>query len=81
MDIFSKKVSEVTFWHLLAAVGAVVALVLVVHTLVKTDNMVTTGANGSFIKPSYFGPLSADKKAEIATNYDKKVAEAAAAKK
>ena len=75
---FDSKAGEVKVWHLLLAVGVVTVLALVLHSMFSTQNMITTGNNGSFLKTSYFGPMSAEKKAEIAVNTDKAAAEAAA---
>lgn len=80
MKFFEGKAGELPVWQLLLVAAVAVVLGCVVFNLVSTQNMVTSGVNGSFLRTSYFGPLSAERKAEIGTNFDKAAAEKAAAK-
>ena len=80
MEFFKQKTSEVPFWVLLLAAAGVFLLVHIVYDMITTDNLITTTANGSFQKKSWFGPLSAEEKFKIAQSFDKKVADAASKK-
>lgn len=78
MDFFKGKAGELPVWSFVLVAAAAVVLGCVVFNLISSQNMVTSNTNGSFLRTSYFGPLTAERKAEIAANADKAAAEKAA---
>lgn len=76
--MFTQKFSELPLWQVLIGAAVLFIAILVVKDLVTVDNIVATSNNGSFLRKSYFSPLSAAKKTEIGAKADAAIAESAA---
>lgn len=78
MDILSQKAGEVKVWHLLVAFALVLAVGFVVKNMLTYDNIVVSANNGSFLKKSFFSPLTGEAKGKLGADLDKSVAASAA---
>ena len=83
MEFLKVKSSELTVGMLLLYVFLVAAAAFVVgaifYNMVTTDNIVVTASNGSYLKKSFMGPLSADAKQKLGAATDAAIAKQVAA--
>lgn len=77
----NKDTGGVKLWVVALVLGAVVVAFIVIKDVLTYDNLISTNANGTFVRKSYFKPMTAARKNEIAANLDKAAAEKAAADK
>lgn len=75
MNFLTKKISDHPTWVFFAITAVVVVVGIVLYNMFFTQNIVATGNNGSFIKQSLGGPMTAEQKAELAVATDTKLAE------
>lgn len=74
MGIFEKSLGEVKVWHALLAAAVLVILAMVVKDAITTEQLVVTPGGNTFVKRSFWGPLSSEQYASYAKAKDEAVA-------
>lgn len=74
MEMFSKNFGEVKLWHVLLGAFVLVILAMVVKDAITTEQLVVTPGGNTFVKRSFWGPLSSEQYASYAKAKDEAVA-------